>query len=543
MGAIQDKFEEVYRDFVTDGVRASGVHKPNKAEVREIAVVLEKALEHIALVGLADVRFATTAAMNADLAHEAGTSALVYDDADAANNDLYQKTGAAGGGTWELTGTNGIIHDVIEGAAASFTHAAQEAADEAAVYAEAMISADLIARQEGHERRTVAQFGDSRGAQETWTLNTPSNRVMSLRGVTEWAGLISNGRIRPDSDQNFGVGGQNTTQFLTRLNDVKRCAAGIVFIPGWINDSAQGVDSLTVTQPNMLSIVNGLRDAGKIVLLADDYPSDTLTTAQKIEHAKTRDYVRSLHNPAKGVFVARTWDAIATAPNGGSPQAGMLSDGVHPSVIGAHAQAAPLVAAAKLIVPDAHLRDQLAPPLNPNPDMVTGLQGGGLLGFPGATGSTALDWFASNGAGVSGTGAADFTKPTVEDEVWQQVAISGNWNASPYITLVNSQANLADFAAGDLVEMMCRFEIDAGHTNLRFVAAQVLYQTAVPAAAVGTVTGGYAYPAGKITGTFFRQFRWPSGATRAQGMIAINFQGTAASGVFRFRDFEVRKIA
>ncbi|CAN7332488.1 hypothetical protein LJR143_001683 [Pseudoxanthomonas sp. LjRoot143] len=47
--------------------------------------------------------FETRALMNADLAHVAGTLALVTNDATAANNGTYRKTGASGSGSWELS--------------------------------------------------------------------------------------------------------------------------------------------------------------------------------------------------------------------------------------------------------------------------------------------------------------------------------------------------------------------------------------------------------------------------------------------------------
>ena len=65
MGAIGDKFDEVYRDFATDGVKSSGPHNPKKAEQREIGSLIESAISNAALGALVDVAYATRAELEA----------------------------------------------------------------------------------------------------------------------------------------------------------------------------------------------------------------------------------------------------------------------------------------------------------------------------------------------------------------------------------------------------------------------------------------------------------------------------------------------
>jgi hypothetical protein len=119
MGAITDKFEEVYRDFVTDGVASSGAHNPGKAEQRILGILIEAAISNAALGALVSVSYATKAELDADLAHDPETVALVHGDGDPANNDLYVKTGASGGGTWDNTGTLHAIAVELIGDAAT----------------------------------------------------------------------------------------------------------------------------------------------------------------------------------------------------------------------------------------------------------------------------------------------------------------------------------------------------------------------------------------------------------------------------------------
>ena len=75
---------------------ASATTAATKAgEAAASAVLAEQAR----LLG-ATIGFATKADMDADLAHDAGTLALVTNDGTAANNGTYRKTGASGTGSW-----------------------------------------------------------------------------------------------------------------------------------------------------------------------------------------------------------------------------------------------------------------------------------------------------------------------------------------------------------------------------------------------------------------------------------------------------------
>lgn len=121
MGAIATAFVDTFRDFVTDGVPASGAHKPSKEETRSLGAMIEASLG-VASLGGVDVTKDTRANLNADLAWAADSVGLVYADATDANNDLYIKVGGTGTGSWTLTT---ILHDVIEGAAAEWVALAE----------------------------------------------------------------------------------------------------------------------------------------------------------------------------------------------------------------------------------------------------------------------------------------------------------------------------------------------------------------------------------------------------------------------------------
>ena len=141
MGNITTAIASAFRDFVTDGVAASGVHEPVKSDVRALGPLIEAAIGAAGLGALVGVTKTTKALLEADLAHAAETVALVYADATDANNDLYVKTGASGAGSWTNTGALNLI---VEGLFAPHVDAAADSADAAA--ASAAAAANTVAK-------------------------------------------------------------------------------------------------------------------------------------------------------------------------------------------------------------------------------------------------------------------------------------------------------------------------------------------------------------------------------------------------------------
>ncbi|MGB3898199.1 MAG: hypothetical protein WA973_06560 [Mesorhizobium sp.] len=92
--AVQ-KADYIWRDFETDGISASGFHKPINREIRERGTWVENAIN----AGLSNggLIYDTKASMDADLAHDANASAWVMTGADAG---IYRKSGASGSGAW-----------------------------------------------------------------------------------------------------------------------------------------------------------------------------------------------------------------------------------------------------------------------------------------------------------------------------------------------------------------------------------------------------------------------------------------------------------
>ncbi|QJX06179.1 hypothetical protein [Rhizobium brockwellii] len=89
---------QVWRDFVSDGIPASGNHKPSKPDVRAWGTNIDNFIGSIGVVN--SLIFSTKALLLADVAHDDNTMAWVVSDLVADNNGIYQKSGASGLGTW-----------------------------------------------------------------------------------------------------------------------------------------------------------------------------------------------------------------------------------------------------------------------------------------------------------------------------------------------------------------------------------------------------------------------------------------------------------
>jgi len=107
----------IWRPYELPGVPASGPHNPVKRDIAAWGTMLETLLQG----GGAGLAYASKAALAADLAHPAHTTAIVYADATAANNGIYVKNGDSGAGSWTWIGdlAGGIVRFTVTGGTAN----------------------------------------------------------------------------------------------------------------------------------------------------------------------------------------------------------------------------------------------------------------------------------------------------------------------------------------------------------------------------------------------------------------------------------------
>jgi len=212
MGTIADIFESVWRDYVTEGVPSSGENLPNKAEIRPIGALIEQALAS-SVLGAVDVAYATRAALDADLAHAAGATALVYADATDANNDLYVKTGAAGAGSWTLTSAfhNAIAllaQPYVDDAATEANRAEAAATSIAAFASTAVPSGYLFGLLDGSVAKRMA-LGVSDGTAAYDGATIPAGGVV--------AAYFATAALRATAATLTTLNGRNVEAFLTSV--------------------------------------------------------------------------------------------------------------------------------------------------------------------------------------------------------------------------------------------------------------------------------------------------------------------------------------
>lgn len=102
----------VWRDWVVNGIPSSGVYNPRKSDIRRWGATVGNAITQFqSQQALAGTGYTTQAAMNADLAHPAGTIATVFSDSTSNLNGVYIKVGASGSGSWsqQTTTPYGIL--------------------------------------------------------------------------------------------------------------------------------------------------------------------------------------------------------------------------------------------------------------------------------------------------------------------------------------------------------------------------------------------------------------------------------------------------
>ncbi|QSR18398.1 SGNH/GDSL hydrolase family protein [Novosphingobium sp. KA1] len=117
MGTIGDAFKAAWRDFVTDGIPATGENDPDKAEIRPIGNLIDQLVNGIA-AGIQIV--ATTAARDAFYATAENQSKLVYvnnnngSDTDPANGVYEYVSGAARLAQGFYAGVASVVQPLVD---------------------------------------------------------------------------------------------------------------------------------------------------------------------------------------------------------------------------------------------------------------------------------------------------------------------------------------------------------------------------------------------------------------------------------------------
>lgn len=396
--------------------------------------------------------------------------------------------------------------------------------------------------------REFAIYGDSRTAQ----CHTVAATAISTEnyGYAFWAAQKSGGFC--PSTFNFGVGGDTTAMMLSRISSVVSNAADIVLFLGSTNDRTGGF-SVADTKRNITAIVRRLQKAGKIVIVGNETPrfgGNALDEDQQYDHEQIRDWITdelSLITP-----VADTYSLITALD---------LHDGLHPNVKGANKIGTAFGdVLSKYITFGVDLpvesRDQYDASMNVTGGLtINPLMTGSSTQSTGSVNPVAGSVVASGykGAGSSFTGVT--TKWSKEDfEYGQKQVIEFGGTATTagaYIAISPTATfNLSNIQAGNVISLMCGYDLIGDGTGILSVTAELLVTK--PVSTVSTVIyhrdgdkyqDPWTMPSGVISGALDTPRYTVDGTETAIGVrISVYLaQNVPLTSVLKLYQFAVRK--
>lgn len=421
-----------------------------------------------------------------------------------------------------------------------------------------LVSGAGIARVTPGNRR-IAYYGDSRAAQ-VWSTSTSK----SIRGVGYWVEALQGGTVDSLYSENFGVGGENSTQWLARIAAVLACPASIVVIPDPTNDFRLSTGlTAAQTRANMSAIFSQLVAAGKTVITWMPTPRGSTNALDATGLLRQADYAAWLktQSPTLGVYVA---DATSTLYDSGAagftPLSGVMSDGLHFGIDGAYRQAVPISAILGTLIPradvltwsNADVYDAANAPrgnLFAN-GLMTGSGGSTTAGGATVSGTWAANWsmVCVNGTGLTITGSiTTHTDITGKIHNVQQIAISGTPSAgNPTIDLrqIPSESLVSE---GDVLEVVAFARVAASSAGIAGLGIQHWITDA--GGAHSTRTGDYSASVGYLNvGALEGVLRCPQntvGGSPTQNYAQMRIAGTngvAMSATIGFGNASMRKL-
>lgn len=337
----------------------------------------------------------------------------------------------------------------------------------------------------------------SSGISPSAPLTRPKNNIVAIIGDsitnqctgdngTETYGYLSNAQRQSDARfvfplaNNFGVGGDTTTQIRVRTPLVVASGAGLVIMLGGTNDRTSG---LTVQQSidNYKYMRDQFIGAGQFVICVVPMPrgdqrntttkSKVLTASQLVDAIRFRERVLR-EMPMDGCVAVDTWPVFADpASSTGEVIQGYTHDGLHPSPTGAFILGSLIATEIRKLLPlvpilpvgNSDIYNAVTNPyglITINPMMM------GVTGAPsaGGFGELADGWKGGNTSGATGS-TRTYSKVIKDGQTWQQVVIGGSTisGVSPARIDLLLQTGLdAKVVPGATYEVVGQYEIDAG---------------------------------------------------------------------------------
>ncbi|WP_201273749.1 hypothetical protein [Sinorhizobium medicae] len=186
---------EVFRDYETDGIPSSGAHEVKKSDVRRLLTGYEGIIN--AFLSDGGLIYTSKASLDADLAHDAHSSAWVIGDPVSANNGVYMKIGASGAGSWTRVADLPFSFIVASDAGAGTPNAIQ-ATTSIPVSSSALVWANIF------ENNTASPVTISFNGGSALTIKTNPGNDVAVGGLTAGMivmGIVTGSTFRLVSDQ------------------------------------------------------------------------------------------------------------------------------------------------------------------------------------------------------------------------------------------------------------------------------------------------------------------------------------------------------
>jgi hypothetical protein len=210
MGEITTEAAEVFRDYVSDGVPASGAHEPVKPDIRSLFGTIDTRINLAGSSGAYIVK-GTLAQLDADLNHAADTYGLVVaDNSSPPANGYYKKSGSSGSGSWSYVGPDRIGDEAVTRAAADTSLTTRLSTEESArgssdTSLTTRVSTETVTRTSADTSLTTRLSTEevTRGAAQPY--RTPPASTDALAKILEIEIYESVGGVAVTLPTNFGV--------------------------------------------------------------------------------------------------------------------------------------------------------------------------------------------------------------------------------------------------------------------------------------------------------------------------------------------------
>lgn len=414
-------------------------------------------------------------------------------------------------------------------------------------------------------RPRIAFAGDSRIANG---VSLSGTTAFTPIGMEYWVTALTQARVECRPEWNFGVSGDTSEALLARLDSVlSTCLAGdvgIFCILTTINDRQSENDwTVARTLTALKEIQRRVLATGMVIIWLQEFPAGSSSfTSARLSTAQNRRHHQIIEWIAQQAFMPRNFVADARpylcdpSSTVGDYADSQTYDGVHENQSGAYRASARI----------AEIIDTIIPPVslivgsnsggynvtdNPTGNLLTNGQMLGTGGTTSAGGSTISGNFADSWTG-QGQNATDLTitgsKETVGGFEWQQLVVSGTPSVGGPTALMTGAVTVGNLTAGDILEGLAAFELDAGHSGVASLVARftLTYDTSSSLSAGWGTTPPYVMSMSTALSGIARTPRLviPSGTLNSlQFRIGANLlQGAAASFTMRWRAARVKKI-